>query len=86
MAVSLWGGLTALKKLTCVEVAPSLQMVEVRKAGGDTLEFHKTMEELVAPIAMDSHLALEGKSGKTEENAKRPAPSEVGCRIESRIF
>nr|KAJ0211377.1 hypothetical protein LSAT_V11C400203660 [Lactuca sativa] len=41
MVVSLWGGLTALKKLTCVEVAPSLQMVEVRKAGGDTLEFHK---------------------------------------------
>lgn len=42
----------------------------------------QTMEELVAPIAMDSHLALEGKSGKTEENAKRPAPSEAGCRIE----
>ncbi|CAI9295218.1 unnamed protein product [Lactuca saligna] len=48
----------------------------------DTDTLVNTMEELVAPIAMDSHLALEGKSGKTEENAKRPAPSEAGCRIE----
>lgn len=48
----------------------------------DTDTLVKTMEELVAPIAVESHLALEGKSGKTEENAKRPAPSEAGCRIE----
>ena len=28
------------------EVAPSLYMVEVRKAGGDTLEFHKASNKL----------------------------------------
>lgn len=40
------------------------------------------MEELVAPIALESpKLALEDKSGNTE-NAKRPAPREAGCRIE----
>ncbi|KAL4554049.1 hypothetical protein LXL04_037494 [Taraxacum kok-saghyz] len=48
----------------------------------DTDTLVNTMEELVAPIAMESHLALEGKSGKPEENSKRPAPSEAGCRIE----
>ncbi|KAG6642108.1 hypothetical protein CIPAW_09G120400 [Carya illinoinensis] len=38
---------TPTTKKTCTkmifEVAPSLYMVEVRKSGGDTLEFHKAM-------------------------------------------
>lgn len=29
--------------LQIFEVAPSLHMVELRKAGGDTLEFHKVL-------------------------------------------
>lgn len=33
-----------MEKLQIFEVAPSLHMVEVRKAGGDTLEFHKVCE------------------------------------------
>lgn len=43
----------------------------------------QTMENLVAPIALESvNLALEDKSGTTTENAKRPAPREAGCRVE----
>ncbi|XP_076918511.1 protein disulfide isomerase-like 5-4 [Bidens hawaiensis] len=49
----------------------------------DTDTLVKTMEELVAPIALDSpNLSLEDKSGTTTENPKRPAPHEAGCRIE----
>jgi hypothetical protein len=33
--------------LQVFEVAPSLHMVELRKTGGDTLEFHKACEFLV---------------------------------------
>ncbi|KAB1215337.1 Protein disulfide-isomerase 5-3 [Morella rubra] len=43
----------------------------------------KTMEELVAPIPMESQkLALEAKSENKTENGKRPAPLAGGCRIE----
>ncbi|XP_042943224.1 uncharacterized protein LOC122277332 isoform X1 [Carya illinoinensis] len=42
---------TPTTKKTCTkmifEVAPSLYMVEVRKSGGDTLEFHKVMDLMV---------------------------------------
>lgn len=41
------------------------------------------MEELVAPIPMESQkLALEAKSENKTENGKRPAPLAGGCRIE----
>lgn len=49
----------------------------------DTETLVNTMENLVAPIALESPiLSLEDKSGKTAESAKRPAPREAGCRIE----
>ncbi|KAF8409522.1 hypothetical protein HHK36_005599 [Tetracentron sinense] len=42
-----------------------------------------TMENLVAPIPMESQrLALENKPDNTTDNAKRPAPLTGGCRIE----
>ncbi|XP_071725815.1 protein disulfide isomerase-like 5-4 isoform X1 [Rutidosis leptorrhynchoides] len=47
----------------------------------DTDTLVNTMEQLVAPIALESSkLALEDKSGTTAK--KRPAPREAGCRIE----
>lgn len=36
-------GLLCQMLLQIFEVAPSLHMVELRKAGGDTLEFHKVL-------------------------------------------
>lgn len=46
------------------EVAPSLFMVEVRKAGGDTLEFHKFYKNLstgIKDIVWKSEVDMEGK-------------------------
>jgi hypothetical protein len=41
------------------------------------------METYVANIPKDAHvLALEDKSNKTVDPAKRPAPMTSGCRIE----
>lgn len=41
------------------------------------------METLVAPVPRESHkLALEDKSNKSVDTAKRPAPLTSGCRIE----
>ncbi|KAL4619256.1 hypothetical protein ACB092_06G067000 [Castanea dentata] len=45
----------------------------------------KTMEDLVAPIHVESHkMALDDKSNMTQ-NTKRPAPSTGGCRIEGYV-
>ncbi|KAM4092509.1 hypothetical protein ACB094_06G044900 [Castanea mollissima] len=45
----------------------------------------KTMEDLVAPIPVESHkMALDDKSNMTQ-NTKRPAPSTGGCRIEGYV-
>ncbi|XP_042943225.1 CBL-interacting serine/threonine-protein kinase 23 isoform X2 [Carya illinoinensis] len=45
---------TPTTKKTCTkmifEVAPSLYMVEVRKSGGDTLEFHKFYNSLTTGL------------------------------------
>ena len=49
------------------------------------LKFHlpQAMEDLVAPITLESQqLALENKTGNVAGNAKGPAPSAGGCRIE----
>lgn len=35
-------------------MAPSLHMVELRKTGGDTLEFHKACRYLVIPLLAHS--------------------------------
>lgn len=49
----------------------------------DTDSLVTTMENLVAPISLESHkVALEDKSGKTSDDAKRPAPLTGGCRVE----
>ncbi|XP_058210132.1 protein disulfide isomerase-like 5-4 [Rhododendron vialii] len=49
----------------------------------DTDTLVKTMEDLVAPIQLESQqLALENKSNDVAENLKRPAPSAGGCRVE----
>ncbi|XP_057461600.1 protein disulfide isomerase-like 5-4 isoform X1 [Actinidia eriantha] len=49
----------------------------------DTDSLVKTMENLVAPIPLESpQLALENKLGDATDDAKRPAPSTGGCRIE----
>lgn len=43
------------------------------------------MEDLVAPIPVESHkMALDDKSNMTQ-NTKRPAPSTGGCRIEGYV-
>ncbi|KAK4576256.1 hypothetical protein RGQ29_026991 [Quercus rubra] len=45
----------------------------------------KTMEDLVAPIPVESQkMALDDKSNMTQ-NTKRPAPSTGGCRIEGYV-
>nr|XP_023876969.1 protein disulfide-isomerase 5-4-like [Quercus suber]POE80484.1 protein disulfide-isomerase 5-4 [Quercus suber] len=45
----------------------------------------KTMEDLVAPIPVESQkMALDDKSNMTQ-NSKRPAPSTGGCRIEGYV-
>ncbi|XP_048336437.1 protein disulfide-isomerase 5-3 isoform X3 [Ziziphus jujuba] len=52
----------------------------------DTDSLVKTMEELVAPIPVESHKpSLEGKVENTTESAKRPAPKTGGCRIEGYV-
>ncbi|OVA11129.1 Thioredoxin-like fold [Macleaya cordata] len=49
----------------------------------DTDSLVQAMEALVAPVQLESRrLALENKSDNTTDNAKRPAPSAGGCRIE----
>ncbi|GFS29184.1 PDI-like 5-3 [Actinidia rufa] len=49
----------------------------------DTDSLVKTMENFVAPIPLESpQLALENKLGDATDDAKRPAPSTGGCRIE----
>ncbi|KAL3503454.1 hypothetical protein ACH5RR_037903 [Cinchona calisaya] len=48
----------------------------------DTESLVQTMEKLVASVSLESkRLALEDKSNKTSD-AKRPAPSAGGCRVE----
>ncbi|KAL9403457.1 hypothetical protein Peur_000429 [Populus x canadensis] len=52
----------------------------------DTDSLVKTMEGLVAPIAMESQRhALEHKPENATEHVKRPAPSAGGCRIEGYV-
>nr|GMC75478.1 protein disulfide isomerase-like 5-4 [Ipomoea batatas]GMC76560.1 protein disulfide isomerase-like 5-4 [Ipomoea batatas] len=49
----------------------------------DTESLVKTMEELVAPISLESQrVASDGKSNKLTNGTKRPAPATGGCRIE----
>ncbi|KAL7186476.1 hypothetical protein ACSBR2_028261 [Camellia fascicularis] len=49
----------------------------------DTDSLVKTMEDLVAPITMESQrLALKNELGNVADDAKRPAPLAGGCRIE----
>ncbi|KAL6999353.1 Protein disulfide-isomerase 5-4 [Sarracenia purpurea var. burkii] len=49
----------------------------------DTESLVKTMENLVAPIPLESQqLALEDKNRNVTDDAKRPAPLTGGCRIE----
>ncbi|PSR95626.1 Protein disulfide isomerase-like [Actinidia chinensis var. chinensis] len=49
----------------------------------DTKSLVIAMEDLVAPITLESQqLALENKTGNVAGNAKGPAPSAGGCRIE----
>ncbi|XP_031105637.1 protein disulfide isomerase-like 5-4 [Ipomoea triloba] len=49
----------------------------------DTESLVKTMEELVAPISLESQrVASDGKSNKLANGTKRPAPATGGCRIE----
>ncbi|KAJ3670413.1 hypothetical protein LUZ60_010737 [Juncus effusus] len=48
----------------------------------DTDSLVAAMEALIAPIKKDETLALEDKSNKTVDPAKRPAPLTSGCRIE----
>ncbi|CAL9041429.1 unnamed protein product [Musa banksii] len=49
----------------------------------DTESLVAAMETLVAPVPRESHkLALEDKSNKSVDTAKRPAPLTSGCRIE----
>ncbi|KAG6756580.1 hypothetical protein POTOM_040011 [Populus tomentosa] len=52
----------------------------------DTESLVKTMEALVAPIAMESQRqALEHKPENATQHVKRPAPSAGGCRIEGYV-
>ncbi|CAK7338384.1 unnamed protein product [Dovyalis caffra] len=52
----------------------------------DTESLVKTMEGLVAPIAMESQRqALEHKPENATEHVKRPAPLAGGCRIEGYV-
>ncbi|XP_072987814.1 protein disulfide isomerase-like 5-4 [Typha latifolia] len=49
----------------------------------DTESLVAAMETLVSPVPKEAHnLALEDKSNKTIDSAKRPAPLTSGCRIE----
>ncbi|KAL2476256.1 Protein disulfide-isomerase 5-3 [Abeliophyllum distichum] len=48
----------------------------------DTDSLVKTMEELVAPISLQSQSALDSQPSKLTDDAKRPAPLTGGCRIE----
>ncbi|XP_050367379.1 protein disulfide-isomerase 5-3-like isoform X2 [Argentina anserina] len=50
----------------------------------DTDSLVKTMETLVAPIPLESEKLALGGSNETD-NAKRPAPSSGGCRIEGYV-
>ncbi|KAG8365049.1 hypothetical protein BUALT_Bualt18G0062600 [Buddleja alternifolia] len=48
----------------------------------DTDSLVKTMEDLVAPISLQSQKASDSLPAETKDNAKRPAPLSGGCRIE----
>lgn len=63
-------------------------MPRSKNAARPDVKFHslQTMEELVAPIPVESHKpSLEGKVENTTESAKRPAPKTGGCRIEGYV-
>ncbi|GFP89994.1 protein disulfide-isomerase 5-3 [Phtheirospermum japonicum] len=48
----------------------------------DTDSLVKTMEDLVAPISLQSHGDSGSPSGEKKEDNKRPAPKSGGCRVE----
>ncbi|XP_073281308.1 protein disulfide isomerase-like 5-4 [Primulina huaijiensis] len=48
----------------------------------DTDTLVKTMEDLVAPISLQSQNASDHSSSETKNDTKRPAPVAGGCRIE----
>lgn len=48
----------------------------------DTETLVKTMENLVAPISLQSRSASDNIATEIKDDAKRPAPSSGGCRIE----
>lgn len=48
----------------------------------DTNSLVKTMEELVAPISLESKVTSESKPDNVTEGTKRPAPATGGCRLE----
>lgn len=54
------------------EVAPSLYMVELRKAGGDTLEFHKFYKNISTGLD-DIVWKSEGEAKKTETDVAGPS-------------
>ncbi|KNA11833.1 hypothetical protein SOVF_131470 [Spinacia oleracea] len=53
--------------LEIYEVAPSLFMVDVRRASGDTLEYHKFYKHICAKL---DHIILKPKEGKGEEGSR----------------
>lgn len=40
------------------------------------------MEDLVAPISLQSRIASDNITAEKKDDAKRPAPSAGGCRVE----
>lgn len=48
----------------------------------DTDSLVKTMEDLVAPISLQSRIASDNNTAEKKDDAKRPAPSAGGCRVE----
>ncbi|VFQ58615.1 unnamed protein product [Cuscuta campestris] len=48
----------------------------------DTNSLVTTMEELVAPISLESKVTSESKSDNVTEGKKQPAPATGGCRLE----
>lgn len=49
-SLSIWRKINFLQQI--FEVAPSLYMVELRKSGGDTLEFHKVQYNVIAVVIL----------------------------------
>ncbi|KAH6556389.1 hypothetical protein KP509_1Z183000 [Ceratopteris richardii] len=60
-----------------LQVAPSLFMVEVRKAGGDTLEFHNFYKNLSAGIK-DIVWKTDADQGQTSEQGEK---MNIGTRL-----